>query len=82
MSFGFGVSDFLKIYELARDITVACRNGPREFREVRAESRALQSTLKRLYEDAADEQSLLNTKGKERKQDLLDIVGSCTGAHQ
>lgn len=77
MSFGFSIGDFIKIYELAKDITTACRDGPREFREVRAEIKALQTTLKRLCDDAAAEDSLLNKKGTARKQELLDIVANC-----
>lgn len=77
MSFGFGVGDFLDLYDRAKEIVEACRDGPGDVRDLGTEVEAMQVTLYQLSQDATDPESLLNRKGIQRKQDLDQIIINC-----
>ena len=80
MSFGFGVGDFLDVYDKTKAIIDACRNGPPEFRELSCEVSTLQLAVKQVAEDAKNSNSLLCRKGKARLKDLEQIRLNCQEA--
>ena len=77
MSFGFGVGDFLDLYDRAKAVVDACRDGPPEFRELSRKVETLQVTMARLREDAKNPTSLLMRKGQNRQKDLKQIITTC-----
>jgi hypothetical protein len=77
MSFGFGVGDFLDLYDRAKAIVDACRDGPPEFRELAKEVETLQVTMDRLKQDIEDPTSLLKRKAHNREKDMKQILDNC-----
>ena len=74
MSFGFSASDFIVLVKLVNSTIESCRNGPKEYRAVRAETAALKTVLDQLHDQAVDPSSLLNRRGSERRDELLPLV--------
>ena len=77
MSFGVSIGDIIKVAELSAKVVNACRHGPREYREICAEAKALQGVLSTIRRDAEDEESLLNQRRGPRKEELLTTLSSC-----
>lgn len=74
------MSDFLSIYDRAKAIVDACREGPAEFQELSREVWTLQMTIEQLSNDAQNPSSLLNRKGFVRRRELEQIIDSCKEA--
>lgn len=77
MSFGFSVGDFLDVLRIARSVYQACKDGPKEYREIASEAKSIQFVLNCLCEDAKNPNSLLNAKGVDRKDELMELVNNC-----
>ena len=77
MSFGFGLGDFIAVSKIAKGVYEACKDGPREYREISREAKAIRYAINSLSSDAQDPHSLLNTKGVKRKPELIEIIENC-----
>ena len=77
MSFGFGVGDFLAVSRLAKGVFEACKDGPREYKEISREAKSMRYAINSLSNDVQDPHSLLNTKGVKRKPELVEIIKNC-----
>ncbi|KAL2046345.1 hypothetical protein N7G274_001792 [Stereocaulon virgatum] len=78
MAFGFSVGDFLAILEIAKGVYDACKHGPAEYKELCNETKSMRFVIQSLLDDARDPNSLLNRKGFNRKDELDEIIRSCT----
>ena len=70
MSFGFAVSDFITIGQLAWAVYKACKSAPGEFQGLARELSALHTTLHELEDEAKAPTSLLNRRDSDRKPEL------------
>ena len=77
MSFGFGVGDFLAVSNIAKGVYEACKDGPREYKEISREAKSMGYVINSLSDDAQDPHSLLNKKGVRRKPELVEIIRNC-----
>lgn len=77
MSFGFGVGDFIAVSKIAKGVYEACKDGPREYREISREAKSMRYAIDSLSNEAQDPLSLLNTKGVKRKPKLVEIIENC-----
>jgi hypothetical protein len=77
MSFGWGAGDILAGIDLAKTVIDAIKSGPSEYREIHRELASLNIALRSVQEGIDDPESLLNRKGRPRKQELLDILANC-----
>ena len=79
MSFGFGVSDFLLVLNLCRNVCTTLKGAPAEYRECQSELNSVTTAIESLAKSADDPDSLLNRQGGQRKDDLTSIVNNCRG---
>lgn len=77
MSFGWSAGDILAGIDLVKKVIEAIKSGPSEYREIHRELLALNIALASVQEGIDDSDSLLNRKGRPRKQELLDILANC-----
>jgi hypothetical protein len=77
MSFGFGVSDFITVGNLALSTYLKCQNAPNEYREISNEAKSLHAIIEELQDAANDPESLLNRKGASQRADLLIVIENC-----
>ena len=74
MSFGFSAGDFVLGLKICKFVIDAIKDGPKEYRELDGELRAMKITLDNLTKDANDADSLLNRRGTSRKDDLITVI--------
>ena len=74
MAFGFSVTDFVHLFTATKNVVNACRDGPKEYKELCSEVRALSNIIQRLQDDLQEPDSLLSNKGPPRKRELSDII--------
>ena len=77
MSFGWGAGDIIAGINMVQTVIRAVKDGPAEYREIHRELLSLIVALKSVQESMDDPVSLLNRKGKSRKQELQDILTNC-----
>jgi hypothetical protein len=77
MSFGWAAGDILAGIDLVKTVIKAIKSGPSEYREIHRELSSLNIALSSVQDGVDDSESLLNRKGRPRKQELLDILANC-----
>ncbi len=82
MSFGFGVSDFVIVLKIAKEVYNACKDGPKEYQEISREAESFCTVFESLKNDANNSNSLLNKKGTDRRRELLQIIANCEVAFE
>ncbi len=75
MSFGFSISDFISLTQLARDVYKRCRDARGEYRDISRDVESLYLVLRKVKDEAERPDSLLNRQ--ESPQELNKLVGNC-----
>jgi len=75
MSFGCSVTDFLTVGNLAWRVYCAFRDCPAVFQGIANEASATHMVIKRLEDEARDQQSMLNRCGPAKNQELKNLIG-------
>ena len=74
MSFGFSVGDFLAVGNLAWKVYCAFKDCPAVFQGIAYEASATHIVIKRLEDEARDQQSMLNRCGPAKNQELRNLM--------
>jgi hypothetical protein len=73
MSFGFSVGDFVAVGQLTIQLWRAFKDAPQEFAEITRELCSINIVITDLSDQAASPTSLLNRRGKNRKEEILTL---------